>query len=273
MNEGLYLPRIAVLKDKRAETPDTITFTFELPEGGNLNNIPGQFLHLTVFGYGEAPISITSSPTQKDCFQLCVRDVGNVTKALHKLEIGDKVGVRGPWGNGFPIEGLKGKNAVFIAGGLGLAPLRSLINYIVDNRRDYGKVWVLSGARTPKDHLFKWEWDRWSKMDRFEVLTTVDRGDDTWKGNVGVVGSLLYKTDIQVENTMVFICGPPIMFRFVTMDLAKLGFKDDMIVSTLERHMKCGVGKCGHCNIGSKYVCMDGPVFTYAEMKKQPGAL
>jgi NAD(P)H-flavin reductase len=272
MNESLYLPRIAVLKDKRAETPDTVTFTFELPEGGNLNNIPGQFITLTIFGYGEAPFSITSSPTQKD-FQLCIRNVGNVTKALHKLKIGDKVGIRGPRGNGFPIEELKGKNAVFIAGGLGLAPLRSLINYIADNRRDYGKVWILSGARTPKDHLFKWEWDRWSKIDGFEVLTTVDRGDDTWDGNVGVVGSLLYKTDIQIENTMVFICGPPIMFHFVTMDLTKLGFKDDMILSTLERHMKCGVGKCGHCMIGSKYVCMDGPVFTYAEMKKQPGAL
>lgn len=273
MDKELYLPRIAVLKEKRDETSDTSTFTFVFPEGGNLNNIPGQCLQLTVFGYGEAPISITSSPTQKDYFQLCVRNVGNVTGALHRLEIGDKVGIRGPWGNGFPIERLKGKNAVFVAGGLGLAPLRSLINYIVDNREDFGKVWILSGARTPKDHLFRWEWDRWNSIDDFEVLTTVDRADDTWDGNVGVVGSLLYKTDIEVENTMAFICGPPIMFRFVTIDLKKLGFADDFIISTLERHMKCGVGKCGHCNVGSKYVCIDGPVFTYEEMKKQPDAL
>jgi sulfite reductase subunit B len=273
---NLYIPYQAVIRTTRDETYDTRTFGLALDNGKHHEEFqykPGQFVEVSLLGYGESPISIASSPSQKGHLELCVRRVGHVTEALHRLSEDDIVGIRGPFGNGFPVEEMTGKNLVFVGGGLGLAPLRSLINTVFANRGRFGKVTILYGARTPSDLLFQDELAAWGDKDNTEVLVTVDVGSGDWQGNVGVVTTLFNKTAISIHNTIAIICGPPIMFRFVIQELLKIGFSEEAIMLTLERLMKCGLGKCGHCNIGSKYVCLDGPVFTYKELKGLPGAL
>jgi len=267
-----YIPRIAEIKNIRQETPDVKTFQILLPKdssGEILEYLPGQFLEISLFGIGEAPISITSSPSRRD-LEISVKRVGRLTESLHEAEIGDKIGVRGPYGNGFPINELKERDIIFIGGGIGLAPLRSLINFIFDKRENFGKIFILYGARTPQDLVFRDELQSWNEEKNTEVHVTVDREDEEWKGNVGVVPKLLEKIKPDLKNTMAIICGPPIMIRFTVKALMELGLRDEQIVFTLERMMKCGIGKCGHCNIGNKYVCIDGPVFSYAEMKDVP---
>ncbi|GAH34907.1 unnamed protein product, partial [marine sediment metagenome] len=210
---------------------------------------------------------ITSTPSRKGFFELSIKNVGLVSGVLHSLSSGAEVGIRGPFGNGFPYEGVFGKNLLFVGGGIGLAPLRSLINNVLDNRDNFGRIIILYGARTPGDLAFKDEFKTWEDQPDVTMLVTVDRGDEKWTGNVGVVTTLFPKAGIESENAVAFVCGPPVMIPFVIKDLLKLGFTGDTIISTLERHMKCGVGKCGHCCIGHKYVCVDGPVFSYREMK------
>jgi len=271
-----YIPYRAVIKTIRDETCDTKTFSLVLHDGGceqAFQYRPGQFIELSLLGYGESPISIASSPGQKGCLELCVKRVGRVTEALHRLSKNDVVGIRGPFGNGFPVGDMVGKNLVFVGGGLGLAPLRSLVNAVFASRRDFGKVTVLYGARTPDDLLFRNELAVWSDRDNTEVLVTVDVGSRDWQGNVGVVTTLFNKTVISARNAAAIVCGPPTMFRFVIHELLKIGFTEEAIMLTLERLMKCGLGKCGHCNIGPKYVCLDGPVFTYKELKGLSEAL
>jgi len=265
-----YFPDIAVIDNIRDETGDVRTFTMRFKDPAiqeNLSYRSGQFFEVSIFGVGEMPISITSTPSRKGFFELSVKNAGLVSGVLHSMTHGCEVGIRGPFGNGFPYEGVFGKDLLFVGGGIGLAPLRSLINNVLDNRGNFGRVVILYGARTPGDLVFTEEFNKWENQPNVTMLVTVDRGDERWTGNVGVVTTLFPKVQIETQNTVAFVCGPPVMIPFVIKDLLKLGFTDDTIITTLERHMKCGVGKCGHCCIGHKYVCVDGPVFSYREMK------
>jgi len=268
--KDVYFPDITVIDDIRNETGDVKTFTMRFKDPDiqeNLTYRSGQFFEVSIFGIGEMPISITSTPSRKNFFELSVKNAGLVSGALHSLPTGSEVGIRGPFGNGFPYEEVFGKDLLFVGGGIGLAPLRSLINNVLDNRDNFGKVIILYGSRTPGDLVFRDEFKLWQDQLDVTMLVTVDRGDEKWIGNVGVVTTLFPKAAIKSSNAVAFVCGPPVMIPFVIKDLLKLGFREDTIISTLERHMKCGVGKCGHCCIGHKYVCVDGPVFSHGEMK------
>ena len=271
--ENVYLPKIALLDRVVEEIADVRTFYwhFEDPaeQAAFRKFLPGQFAQVSVFGAGEFPASLPPSPTEEELF-FTVRRVGSVTAALHQLRPGDRFGVRGPYGNGFPMKQYFGRNLLFVAGGIGLIPLRSCLNYALDNRHRYGKIQLFYGARGLMDLMYLGALREWEMSRGFECYLTVDRADDQWTGHVGVVGSLFRKpgVTVPVENTTAFVCGPPIMFRFVIRDLKEMGFEDRNIMSTLERYMKCGVGKCGHCCIGLAYVCVDGPVFTYEQIKR-----
>jgi sulfhydrogenase subunit gamma (sulfur reductase) len=271
--ENIYLPQMAVLERVVDDINDVKTFfwRFENPEDQALFRkfMPGQFAQVSVFGTGEFPASLPPSPTEDEFF-FTIKRVGSVTAALHRLRPGDKFGVRGPYGNGFPMTDYHGRNLVFVAGGIGLIPLRSCIVYALDNRDKYDRIQVFYGARTPADLMYVDLLREWERSEGFECYLTVDRADESWQGNAGVVGSLFKKQGVQIpiEDTTVFVCGPPVMFRFVLRDLKNMGFQDRDMVSTLERYMKCGVGKCGHCCIGVAYVCVDGPVFTLEQIRK-----
>ena len=234
-----------------------------------------QFVEISVFGVGEAPISVSSPPTKRGTFELCVRKVGNVTGKLHTLNVGDMVGVRGPFGTGFDADFLKGKDLLFIAGGLGIAPLRSLFNYVLDNRRDFGRVILLYGCKEPRELLFTDEMFALVNRDDVEFLPTVDScpENEEWSDNIGVITTLIPQVDFDPEKTWAVVCGPPIMYKFVIADLKKRKVPDDHMLLSLERRMKCGVGKCGHCQINQIYVCKDGPVFNYSKIKGVPEAL
>ena len=269
-----YIPNLAVVDDVKELTYDTKLFIISFKDKKAQKKFkykPGQFIEIGVFGFGEAPISITSSPSAKGYFELCIKNMGNATNKLHHMKKKDTVYVRGPYGNSFPFDEIKNKDILFVAGGIGLAPLRSLINETLAHRNEFGKIQVLYGARTPEDMIFTDELKEWGE--KIKVLTTVDKGDFRWRGNIGVVGTLLTNIKGELKDTVAFVCGPPIMIKFVIKDLVKLGFKDENIITTLERKMQCGIGKCGHCNIGGKYVCIDGPVFTYKQIKELPEAL
>jgi sulfhydrogenase subunit gamma (sulfur reductase) len=270
-NSELYIPRAAVINNVEELTYDTKLFKIQFKDGhesdgsGENDYKPGQFVQVSVLGAGEVPISLCSSPSEDGYFELCIRKIGLVTGAMDSLKEGDELGIRGPYGNGFSIEQLKGQDLLFVAGGIGLAPLRSVIKYVFDNRDDYGRVTILYGARTKEDVVFAEELNRWSKVSNIEVLTTIDRPQEGWDGHVGVVTTLLREVQHPAEYKAL-VCGPAIMIHFAIKELLDLGLKEEDIITTLERHMKCGVGKCGHCYIGGKYVCTDGPVFTYAQL-------
>jgi NAD(P)H-flavin reductase len=266
---SLYEPQPATIAGVVDETPDTRTFSLDaaaIPWRHTYR--PGQFLELSVFGAGEAPFCLAQSPTRAERLEVTVRRVGSVTERLHALGVGDVVGVRGPFGKWFPYERARGKDLVFVAGGIGLPPLRSLINFVLDHRAEYGRVWVLYGARTPADRVYKAELADWGAEGRLEVLQTVDQAAEDWSGPVGVVTGLLQSVEVVAERTMAFTCGPPIMLRFVIAALRDLGIADRDILTTLERMMKCGVGKCGHCCIGHHYVCVDGPVYNIGQISR-----
>ena len=266
--QSIHLPRIAEIKrvEKLSDREKVFEFVFE--DGEELGHKPGQFVELSIFGIGEAPISVTSSPTHKGSFELAVRSTGNVTNHLHTLGRGAKVGIRGPFGNGFPLETLKSKDLLFVAGGIGLFPLRSLINYVLDTRNDFGEVTTLFGCRSPQERLFLDQLAAWEANQNMCFLETVDRApDDTWKGNVGVITTLFPKISFDPKRTYAIVVGPPIMYRFVIAECLKKGLAEDHIIMSLERRMKCGVGKCGHCQINGLYCCQEGPVFTYAQVK------
>lgn len=271
--DNVYLPKVAVLDRVVDEIVEVKTFYWHFVNPADQAAFkkfrPGQFAQVSMFGAGEFPASLPPSPTEEETF-FTVRTVGSCTAALHQLKPGDKFAVRGPYGNGFPMEEYYGKNLVFVAGGIGLIPLRSCIIYALAHREKYKRIQIFLGAKTPRDLMYRDNLREWEKSAGVECHLTVDRAADGWTGNVGVVGSLFKKPGVQVavDNTVAFVCGPPIMFRFVIKDLKALGFQDKNIVSTLERYMKCGVGKCGHCCIGVAYVCVDGPVFTYEQIQK-----
>ena len=263
----LYAPRLAELVKVEELTEREKVFEFSLKDGKALGHRPGQFVEVSVMGIGEAPVSVSSSPTRDGTFQLAVRKVGDVTNALHNLKKGAMVGIRGPFGNGFPLEALEGKDILFIAGGIGLVPMRSLVQYVLDRRSSFGRAILLFGARSPAERLFLDELAAWSKSPEIEFHETVDRGDESWMGNVGVITTLIPKVDIDPRKTMAVVVGPPIMYRFVIGQLKKRDLPDENIILSLERRMKCGVGKCGHCQINGVYVCQEGPVFTLAQLR------
>ncbi|HDN80151.1 MAG TPA: oxidoreductase [Chloroflexi bacterium] len=267
----IYRPRLAQILEVKELTEREKLFTLRLEGGEVLGHQPGQFVEVSVFGVGECPISICSSPTRGPEFQMCVRAVGNVTNALHRLRPGDYVGIRGPYGRGFPLQESKGQDLLIAAGGLGIAPLRSFIHYIMDNRSDYGEVTILYGAREPKEILFKDEISLMQGIGR--CLLTVDRGDETWEGHVGVITTLCPMVTVDPSRTIAITVGPPIMYRFILQEFFKMGIPEERIYVDLERHMKCGVGKCGHCQINGFYVCREGPVFKYSEIKDLPEAI
>jgi NAD(P)H-flavin reductase len=270
--ENVYLPKLAVLDRIVPEIQDVKTFYWRFEDASEQSSFkrfkPGQFAEVSLFGVGEFPTSLPASPTEDEVF-FTVRQVGSCTSALHQLKPGDKFAVRGPYGNGFPMEEYYGKNLVFVAGGIGLIPLRSCIVYALQHRDKYAGIQIFHGAKTPQELMYGPDLKEWGSRPGIECHLTVDRATNGWGGNVGVVGSLFKKPGVKVpvENTVAFVCGPPVMFRFVIRDLLEMGFQERDIVSTLERYMKCGVGKCGHCCIGVAYVCVDGPVFTYQQIK------
>jgi NAD(P)H-flavin reductase len=271
--ENVYIPMIAIIEKIIDETPDTKTFRlrFEDPKQGEAFSWePGQFVEVTVFGAGEAPIGFASSPLEKSFFELTVVNRGRVTGLMHELKEGDRVGIRGPHGNCWPLEAAKGMDILIISGGCGLAPLRPAILQVLANRSDYGKLCLLYGARTPADRDFVYDLDEWERRGDFHVLQTVDVADESWTGNVGVVTTLLDQVEIDPTNTVALTCGPPIMIKFATIALIKMGFSDDRVVTSLERYMKCGIGKCGHCCVNHFYLCTEGPVFTYRDLQMLP---
>lgn len=268
----MLIPKVGVITDIRYETPDVKTFRVNAPEGGKVfEHVPGQCAMLSIPGVSEAMISITSSPTNEEFMEFSVKKCGCFTEALHALEVGNEITIRGPLGNGFPVDTeLKGKDLIFIAGGIGLAPLRSVINYCLDKRDDYGEIDIVYGARSADDLVeLKEIQEVWSKAPNVHVHLTIDREQEGWDGHVGFVPNYVKELNLAVDKT-VLMCGPPIMIKFTLQGLMELGFTRNQIYTTMELRMKCGIGKCGRCNIGSKYVCKDGPVFRFDQLDELP---
>jgi sulfhydrogenase subunit gamma (sulfur reductase) len=267
---NVYLPHLAVIEKIVEETPGILTFHFNFKDPKLKEEFTfesGQFGEYSVFGVGEATFCISSSPTRRDHLEFAVQRAGTVTNALHRLGVGAEIGFRGPFGNSFPLDYLEGKNLVFVAGGIGLAPLRSLIWNVIDNRDKYGNIDIIFGARSPSDLCFKYDLGAWDKNKTVKMTTTVDKQAEGWTGNVGFVPNITEKVAPSPKNSVAIVCGPPVMIRFTFPVLAKLGFTPENMITTLEKRMKCGIGKCGRCNIGDIYVCRDGPVFSYAQIK------
>lgn len=260
-----------VRKDRLTET-ETL-YQLRLSDGTELGQQPGQFVELSVFGIGEAPLSVSSSPTRGETFEVCVRRVGDVTTAMERLKLGAQIGVRGPFGRGFPLDEMRGRDVLIIAGGLGIVPLRSLIVNVLDERGDFGEVTVLYGCKSPNELLFKDEITRWAARDDLSFQLTTDIAEPGWKGNVGPVTTLFRRLTIDAKNTVPVMVGPPVMFKHVVKQVLACGIPEDRIILSLERRMKCGIGECGHCQINGMYVCQDGPVFTYAELKRLEEAM
>lgn len=272
MNNDTLIPRIGVVTDIRIDTPDVKTFRVNSTEGGKLfEHIPGQCAMLSVPGAGEGMFSITSSPTNEEYMEFSIKKCGCLTGWLHQMDVGQEITVRGPYGNGFPVESdFKGKDLLFIAGGIGLAPLRSVINYCRDNRENYGKIDIVYGSRSMDDLVdYKEIIDGWCKDDGIDVYLTIDREQEGWDGHVGFVPNYVKELGFDTNKTAV-ICGPPIMIKFTLAGLVELGFDKTQVYTTMELRMKCGVGKCGRCNIGNKYVCKDGPVFRCDQLDEMP---
>jgi len=266
--ELLYLPELASVTNAVSLTDRDRLLRISLPRKRPLGHRPGQFVQASLLGVGEAPISICSSPADEDGFELCIRDMGGLTAAIQRVEAGDLVGIRGPFGNGFPIECMEQMDCLIVAGGIGLAPLRSLINTILAERKRYGRLLLLYGARRPEEILFADEIAAWSEAPRNEILVTVDEPEPGWTGHVGVVTTLFPEIDVDPAKTVVVaMVGPPVMYRFVLAELGALQIPEDQIYFSLERRMKCGVGKCGNCQINHRLVCQDGPVFSATELR------
>jgi NAD(P)H-flavin reductase len=269
-----YIPKGATITAVRTLTEKEKVFTIKLDGGKGLAYGPGQFVMLSVFGVGEAPISISSSPLDEgDTFDLCIRAAGALTGAIHRLEEGGRVGIRGPFGKGFPTDRFRGKDVIVAAGGLGLAPLRSLIDFLIKDRRSYGRVIILVGARRPEDILYKDLLSRWDEDPSIEVHTTVDAAEAGWEGNVGVITTLFRLITVDPTRTVAAVCGAPVMYRFVLDELLRLGLFEANIFLSLERRMRCGLGRCGHCQVNGVYLCQHGPVLSYLEAKKLKEAL
>ncbi len=269
MNE--YSPNLAVIKKIRKETHDTNTYTLEFSDKKlqkSFSPAPGQFMMLSLFGIGESAISL-SDTSNNGSVTTTIRNVGSVTNAVLRLKEGDFIGIRGPYGNGWPLERAEGKNVLIVVGGMGIVPLRGVVNYIKNNRKKFGDLEIIYGARTPDDMLFRYEFEKWKQIKKTRMDLTVDELpiETTSKCKIGLVTSCFPSMKTHHKNAIVLVCGPEIMMRYAAKCLETIGFKDRQIYLSLERRMKCGIGKCGHCQIGLKYVCKDGPVFNYADIK------
>jgi NAD(P)H-flavin reductase len=272
---NLYQPHLMIIEEVVDETTDTRTFnlTFKDPEvAAEFGFRAGQFGEYSVFGEGECTFCIASAPTRKGYIECSFKAAGKVTAALRRMSVGDTIGFRGPYGNSFPIDEMKGHSVVFIAGGIGLAPVRCVIWNVLDLREQFKDVTIVYGARSVKDLVYKRELEEWGKRPDVKLVQTVDPGGQTpdWKGEVGYVAAIVEKVAPSSKDAFAVVCGPPIVIKLALPVLAKLGFTDDRIYTTLENRMKCGLGKCGRCNIGPVYVCKDGPVFTAAQLKELP---
>ena len=266
MIDSIYLPEMTEIVEAEMVSQHEKLFRLRFRDGRSLGHKPCQFVEVSILGTGEAPISVSSPPYITDSFDLCVRACGNVTNALHRLGAGDTVGIRGPFGNGVDLEEFVGRDLVFVAGGIGIVPLRSLIAEAVRRAGEFKSLTVVYGAKTPEELLFADEFAEWER--HANCLITVDRKAPGWNGHVGVVTTLLTDLDLNSDLTTAFIVGPPIMYRFVLLELFQKGIAHHDILMSLERRMKCGVGKCGHCQINGLYVCQEGPVLRYSQAVK-----
>ncbi len=269
----LYVPNQATLVRMERMTENEMLFEISLDSGQPLGHQPGQFVEVSVMGTGEAPISVSSAPSGTT-FEIVVRKVGDVTSKLHAMRPGDKIGIRGPFGNGFDTEELKGKNLLFVGGGLGMVPMRSLLNHVLNHRQDFGEVTVLYGCKEPCELLFNAEVAAWGQRTDIQHMLTVDQcpEGECWEAEIGVITTIIPKVQFDPRNTIAIVVGPPIMYRFVNKDLLNMGMPEENIIVSLERRMKCGVGKCGHCQMNGVYVCKEGPVFNYKDLKDVPEA-
>ncbi len=272
MNNETLIPYVGVVTEITQQTPDVKTFRVEAPGGGKLfEHKPGQCAMLSVPGISEAMISITSSPTNTEFMEFSVKKCGCLTEWLHAMEVGQMITVRGPYGRHFPVyDELLGKDLLIVAGGIGLAPVRSVINYVRDNREKFGSVDIVYGSRSKEDLVYYDEIvNEWMNTPGFNVHLTIDREQENWDGHVGFVPNYVKELNPDLKKT-VLMCGPPIMIKFTLGGLMELGFKKEQVYTTMELRMKCGIGKCGRCNIGNKYVCKDGPVFRFDELDELP---
>jgi NAD(P)H-flavin reductase len=263
------MPRQFQIQRIRRDTADT--FSMELrPVSGprEFKFLPGQFNMLYVFGVGEVPISISGDPIKPEVLVHTTRAVGNVTKAMDSLKSGQTVGVRGPLGTSWPVKEAEGNDVVLVAGGIGMAPLRPVMYYVLEHRENYGKIVLLYGTRTPDDILYQKELEKWRSRLDLEIHITVDRGTSSWRGNVGVVTNLIGRAPFDHLNCTAMVCGPEIMMRFSALGLQKRGVEPDDIYVSMERNMKCGIGLCGHCQMGPLFVCKDGPIFRYSQVRE-----
>ena len=263
--ENPYRPIKAEITEVISETPTIKTIRVEPKEPITFET--GQFIELTIPGIGEAPFTPSSRPTIKDIMEITIMNVGKVTEKVHELKKGDIVGVRGPFGKGYPINRFKGKEILVVGGGCGFAPIRSLMYEFLDRSGEFKKLFFRGGCKTPQELLYQGEIADWAKRKDLDLKLTVDKGDSGWKGNVGVVTTILDGVEMDYESGIAIVCGPPIMMKFSTKKLIEMGFKEENIYLSMEKNMSCGIGKCGHCRIGTYYVCKDGPVFTYDKIK------
>jgi len=272
---SLYVPFECQILEVSDLTPNEKLFRLVRTDGAPLGHLPGQFVQVSLPGWGEAPISVSSSPTRWEGFELGVRRAGSLTAAMHQLRRGDTIGIRGPYGRPFDLDRLRGQDLLLISGGCGLAPMRSLIQYCEDRRPEFGQISILYGAKSRQDTLFKEDLAAWEASAHFACSRTVDQAQegDCSGGNVGLITTLIPPLEIDAARTTAVIVGPPVMYRFVIAELKKKGISSAQIVVSLERHMRCGVGKCGHCTIEHLYCCQDGPVFWLNEIEQLRGAL
>lgn len=279
MSENPYFPDLATVTDIHEESGGersikTLTVEFDDPKiASSFSYRPGQLAMLSVFGKGESMISMTSSPTMGKALQFSVMRMGRVTSILHYIKIGEKIGVRGPYGNGFPVNQWTGKNLYFIGGGIGIAPLRSVYSFVLHNKKDYGEIMLIYGARTSRDFAFREEFNEIAKSGKAKVELSVDKPEEGWNGFVGFVAANVKHLALSQDNAVAITCGPPPMIRTTIKELTDLGFKPDQIYTTLENKMKCGIGKCMRCNIGPVLVCKNGPVFSVDQIRNLPNDL
>jgi sulfite reductase subunit B len=267
MQKNIYQPVKAVIEEVIEET--AMIKTFRLKPEVPFSFATGQFIEMTVPGVGEAPFTPSSDPGIKERMDLTIMKAGEVTAKLHTMGKGDIVGIRGPYGLGYPLDKFKGRDILIVGGGVGLAPLRSLLYSLFSNIGQYNKVVLRYGARSSKDIVYKSQIPQWSNNDKIDVLVSVDVGDEGWTGNVGLVTTILGAAPVDFTRAVGIVCGPPIMMKFVTLKLLDLGFKPQDIYLSMEKSMSCGLGKCGHCRVGKYYACKDGPVFTYEQLKNE----
>jgi len=272
-----YIPMLtrvkSIISENEVRDIKTLELEFQKKEEYKaFDYIPGQFAEISIIGKGECPIGIASSPTEEGTIKFTIKKMGTVTSSFHNSDIGDTIGVRGPLGNGWPMEELKGQNIVVIGGGFAFSTLRSLVLYVLDDkhRKDYGDITVIYGNRDSGEVLYRDVLEEWEKRDDINVVLTIDREEEGWTRKVGFVAAIVKEVAPSPDNAVAIICGPPIMIRTAVDELVKIGWKDEKILNSLEMRMKCGIGKCGRCNIGEKFVCIDGPVFSLAELKKMP---